>query len=198
MDTHVIEVEKREATGKGAARKMRAAGRIPGILYGHKEAPVSVTLDPKVLERHLTHSGKRRNTLFELAGLDRKVLALTKDLQADPVKRDLLHIDFFEVREGDRVVVEVPMVYSGRPEGVVKGGKLEGTRRTLRLDCSPLDIPTDIKLEITKMQIGDTIRVKDLSLPAGVTAAEDGHLTVATIKAPRAADAAGEGEGAKA
>lgn len=198
MDTHVIEVEKRQSRGKGAARKMRAAGRIPGILYGHQEVPVSVSLDPRVLERHLTHSGKRRNTLFELAGLDRKVLALTKDLQVDPVEWNLLHIDFFEVREGDRIEVDVPMTYTGRPEGVVKGGKLEGTRRTLRLECSPLDIPAEIRLEITKMQIGDTIRVKDLKLPDGAKPAVDGHLTVATVKAPRSADAAEAGEAAKA
>ena len=198
MDTHVIEVEKRESRGKGAARKMRAAGRIPGILYGHQEAPVSLSLDPRILERHLTHSGKRRNTLFELTGLDRKVLALTKDLQVDPVERDLLHIDFVEVREGDRLVVEVPMIYTGRPEGVVKGGKLEGTRRTLRVTCSPLAIPTEIRLEITKLQIGDAIRVKDLKLPEGTSAAVDGHLTVATVKAPRASDVAEAGEAAKA
>jgi large subunit ribosomal protein L25 len=198
MDTHVIEVEKRDTRGKGNARKMRAAGKIPGVVYGHQEAPISVTLDPRVLERHLTHSGKRRNTLFELAGLGRQILCLTKDLQVDPVKRDLLHIDFFEVREGDRVLVDVPMVYTGRPEGVVKGGKLEGTRRTLRLDCSPLAIPTDVKLEITKMQIGDTIRVKDLDLPEGVKPALEANATVATIRAPRASDAAGEGEGEKA
>lgn len=187
METHVIEVEKRDSRGKGAARKMRQAGRLPGILYGHKEEPVAFSIDPVLFERHLRTSGKRRNTLLEIGGLDRKVLALTKDIQSDPVTRELLHVDLLEVRDGDRVVVEVPMVYHGRPEGVVKGGKLEGQKKSLRLECSPLAIPKSIELTITKMQIGDTIRIEDLDLGEGIKPAIDPHQPVATIKAPRAA-----------
>lgn len=195
MQTHTIEVEKRDGRGKAAARKMRQAGRLPGVLYGHKEEPVALSLDPVIFERHLRTSGKRRNTLLELVGLDRKVLALAKDIQSDPVDRELLHVDLLEVREGDRVVVDVPMVYHGRPEGVVKGGKLEGKQKTIRLECSPLDIPRSVELTITKMQIGDTIRIENLTLPEGVVPAVDTHLPVAMIKAPRAAEEkAEEGE----
>lgn len=185
MDTHQIEVEKRDSRGKGEARKMRAAGRVPGVLYGHKEAPVALSLDPVRLRRQIEHSGKRRNTLFQLTGLDREVLALPKDIQIDPVSRVVLHVDFQEVRDGERVIVEVPISYSGRPEGVVRGGKLEGTRRTVKLDCSPLAIPLEIPLNIQPLQIGDTVRVSDLALPEGVIPAVDPKLTVATVKAPR-------------
>lgn len=189
METHTIEVEKRDERGKAAARKMRQAGRLPGVVYGHKEDPVAVSLDPVLFERHLRGSGKRRNTLLELTGLDRKVLVLTKDIQSDPLTRELLHVDLLEVRDGDRVVVDVPMIYHGRPEGVVKGGKLEGQKKELRLECSPLAIPRSVELEITKMQIGDTIRIEDLALPEGVKPAIDPHQPVATIKAPREAAA---------
>lgn len=185
MQTHVIEVEKREGRGKAAARKLRAAGRLPGILYGHKEDPVAITMDPKVFERHIRGSGKRRNTLIELQGLGRTVLALTREIQVDPVERNLVHVDMFEVREGDRVVVDVPMIYHGRPEGVVKGGKLESQKKSIKLNCSALDIPKAIELTITKMQIGDSIRVETLALPEGVRPATDPHQPVATIKAPR-------------
>lgn len=199
METHVIEVEKRDGRGKAAARKLRQSGRLPGILYGHKEEPVALSMDPKLFERHLRFSGKRRNTVLELSGLDRKVLALAKDIQSDPVDRALLHVDLLEVREGDRVVVEIPMVYHGRPEGVVKGGKLEGKKKTLRLECDALSIPKSIELTITKMQIGDTIRIEDLDLGEGVKPAIDPHQPVAMIKAPRAAtDNQDEAEGAEA
>ncbi len=187
MDTHVIEVEKREGRGKAAARKLRAAGKLPGVLYGHKEEPTAIAIDPKVFEKHLRGSGKRRNTLLELGGLDRKVLALTKEIQVDPLERNLVHVDLLEVREGDRIVVDVPMVYHGRPEGVVKGGKLESQKKSIKLDCSALAIPGSVELTITKMQIGESIRMADLKLPEGVTIASDPHQPVATIKAPRTA-----------
>lgn len=194
METHVIEVEKRDGQGKGDARKLRIAGRLPAVVYGHKEEPVTVTLNPILFERVLRGSGKRRNTLLELSGMGRKVLALAKDIQIDPVSRQLLHVDLLEVREGDRTVVDVPVVYQGRPEGVSKGGKLEGTKKSLKLDCSPLNIPVAVELDIAKMQIGDAIRVKDLVLPEGVTAITDPVQPVATVKAPREAKAAEEEE----
>ncbi len=198
METHVIEVEKRDGLGKGSARKLRIAGRLPAIIYGHKESPVTVSMDPILFERHLRGSGKRRNTLLELSGMGRKVLALAKDIQVDPVSRQLLHVDLLEVREGDRTVVDVPVIYHGRPDGVIKGGKLEGTKKSLKLNCSALDIPAAIELTITNMQIGDAIRVKDLVLPEGVTAVTDPVQPVATVKAPRAAKGEEEEEGDKA
>ena len=108
MEQQVIEVEPRTPGGKGDARKLRSEGKIPGVLYGHKEEPLAFSLKPAVLRKQLRASGMGRNTVFQVKGLGREALALLKDAQIDPVRRDLLHVDLLEVRESDRVVVEVP------------------------------------------------------------------------------------------
>src|SRR5688500_1649811 len=113
---NVIEVQPRAQHGKGAARKLRATGKIPGVLYGHKEAPIPFEVDPTLLRKSLRSSDLGRNTVLTIRGLNREVLALVKDTQVDPVGRDVLHIDLIEVRSTDRVIVEVPVVLTGKSE----------------------------------------------------------------------------------
>ncbi len=198
MESHQLEVEPRTAHGKGVARKLRAAGKLPGILYGHKEAAQSLILDPHELRTRLRKSGRGRNTVFELKGLGRDVLALLKDVQTDPVRRNLVHVDLIEVRKGDSTVVDIPIEYIGKSKGVVEGGSLQISRRSLTVNASPLSIPTKIVLDITAMQIGDVKHVGDMELPDGVTAAIPESLTLCLIRAPRTekvADATAEAEG---
>ena len=122
MGQQVLEVEQRVGQGKGDARKLRASGKIPGVLYGHKEQPTPLSLDPHQLRKRIRASDLGRNPVLQLSGLDRSVMALIKDTQIDPVRRDLIHVDFFEVRETDRVVVEVPLEFEGKAAGVVRVG----------------------------------------------------------------------------
>ena len=185
MDAQVLEVEKRTPGKKGASRKLRAGGRVPAVLYGHKEEPTHLSFDPRSLEKLMRDSGLGVNTLFELKGLEREVRALIKEAQQHPVNRKLLHLDFAEVREGDQVTVDVPVNYNGRPEGVVAGGTLMKVRRLMKVKAAPNDIPKIIELDVSKMQIADVVHMEDIALPEGVACAERPKTTAVYVKAPR-------------
>jgi large subunit ribosomal protein L25 len=185
MEQQVIEVEHRGPSKKGAARKLRASGKIPGILYGHKEAPVPFAVNPHELRKRIRTSGMGRNTLFTMRGLGRDVMVLLKDTQVDPVRRDLLHVDFIEVREGDMVHVDVPFVFSGKPEGVTAGGELAIVRRTITVSTNPLTIPQSIAVDLTPIQLGQALHASDLKYPDGVVCINPKDA-VATVRAPRA------------
>jgi large subunit ribosomal protein L25 len=182
----VISVEPRPTSGKGAARKLRKAGKVPGILYGHQQKPQPFALEPSNLERTMATSGAGRNTVFRVQGLERNVLALVKDIQLDPIKHRLIHLDFVEVREDEEVVVNVAVKLTGKPAGVVDGGILQAVRRELRVFCKPLAIPHQIEVDTTHLHIGDSIHIKDVQFPAGTRPADGGHFTVATCVAPMA------------
>ncbi|MEQ9502860.1 MAG: 50S ribosomal protein L25 [Deltaproteobacteria bacterium] len=194
MEHEVLQVETRTPGKKGVARKLRADGRVPGVLYGHKEAPVHLSVDPRAMSKSIRSTGKGTNTLFKVAGLDREVLALVKDAQIHPVKRNLLHVDLIEVRDGDRLVVEVPLEFKGKPAGVVLGGALEIARRSVKLDVSPLAVPTSVTVNLEPLQIGDNLHVSDLTLPEG-TSAPDPRLAVCAVKAPKREETTETAEG---
>jgi large subunit ribosomal protein L25 len=196
MEQQFIEVEQRGPKKKGAARKLRASGKIPGILYGHKEAPIPFAVNPLELRKKIRASGMGRNTVFTLKGLARDVLVLLKATQVDPVRRDLLHIDFIEVRDGDVMKVDVPMIFSGKPDGVTAGGDLHIVRRTIEVTANALRIPTSIAVDLTPIQLGHAMHASDLTYPEGVVCTNP-KAAIATVKAPRAEPVAGEGvEGA--
>jgi large subunit ribosomal protein L25 len=195
MEQQVIDVELRGPQKKGAVRKLRASGKIPGILYGHKEAPVPFSVNPHELRKKLRASGQGRNTIFKLTGIGREVLVLLKATQVDPVRRDLLHIDFVEVREGDVMKVDVPLNFSGKPEGVVAGGELQIVRRTIEVICNALRIPTKIDVDLTPIQLGQALHASDLTYPEGVTVTNV-KFAIATVRAPRAEEPAPGAEGA--
>lgn len=186
MEHQVVEVETRVSGGKGAARKLRAKGNIPGVLYGHKEAPQPIALDPVKLKKTLRDSGMGANTLLRLKGLSRDVLCLIKDTQVEPVKRNLLHIDLIEVRETETVTVLVPLEFTGKPAGVTAGGELGIARRSLAVKCSPVAIPKVIVLDVSGLQLGQTLHVSDVKFPEGTSSGFDGRLAIASVRAPRA------------
>ena len=182
-----LQVEPRTGAGKGGARKLRAQGLIPGILYGHKEKALSFSVKPETFERHIRGSGYGRNTVLRVKGLERDAMALLKDTQVDPVRRDLLHIDLIEVRETEEVTVSVPVTYSGRPIGVVEGGLLQIVRRRVPVTCTPLSIPKSIDIDVTEMTIGQTLHVADVQFPEGTRAGCPGAWTLVSVAAPPAA-----------
>lgn len=186
MEQQVIEVERRTESGKGASRKTRKTGRIPGIVYGHKQEAQSITLDPVALRKAIKHSGAGRNTVFQVKGLDREVMALLKDAQIHPVRREIVHVDFVEIRESDRVVVEVPVELIGKPEGVVAGGVLQAVRRSVAVEVSPLRIPKVIQVDVTHLQMNQAVHISDIKFPEGTKSASSGNFAVATVQAPKA------------
>lgn len=194
MEAQDITVEKRTETGKGAAHRLRRAGRIPGNLYGPKQEAVSIALDPKEFMKCVRDSGNGRNTLFTLGGLDRPVRVLAQELQFHPLKRHLMHVDFIEVTDDVEVTVNVPLRYVGRPVGVTGGGSLEDKKREVRLVCKATRIPKEIVLEIKSMEIGDQLLLGDLDLPEGARPAHDPKERLATIRPPKVAAEPGAGE----
>ncbi|HET6305511.1 MAG TPA: 50S ribosomal protein L25 [Myxococcota bacterium] len=190
MGNWALEVELREGTGKGVARKLRAAGRIPGVLYGRGEPPQSVVLDPRALERVITTSDAGMNTLIDLniaGSRDRaERVVLVKELQRDPVRGAPLHVDFYQVDLTATIEVKVPIVLRGRPRGVeLSGGILDQALRELDVECLPRAIPESITLDVSELEIGSSIHVRDLALPEGVVLRSDPDLSVASVITPK-------------
>jgi len=188
-----LNVETRESTGKGVARKLRAAGRIPGNCYGKGSSTQNISVDPKALDRLLKSSASGLNTLIDLkveggGGFDGKKVLL-KELQSDPVSNDLLHADFFAVDLTNTIDVAVPIHTTGIPAGVsLEGGIFDQVLREIHLECLPDSIPEEISIDVSELDIGMSIHVRDLELPTGVKLLSDGDLSVASVLAPKAAE----------
>ena len=186
MAENTLAVESREGTGKGMARRLRVAGRIPAVVYGHGKESVSLTLDAGVLEAMLRKSHAGLNTLIELEG-DANVAGktvLVKDLQRDPVRGFVIHADLFEIDTTERISVSVPVHVTGTAEGVTLGGLLDHVLREIELDCLPNAIPDEFVVDVTALNMGDAIHVSDLDVPSGVHIRTHAELPVVSIVAP--------------
>jgi len=185
---NAIEIQVRDAAGKGVARKLRAAGRIPGVVYGRAQAPVAISLDPKALRRILVKSDAGLNTLLELdvagGGALHGKPVLVRDLQRDPVKGDYLHADLFAVDLAQKIQVSVPIHVVGKAKGVELGGILDHSLRELVLLCLPTAIPREIQVDVSALDVGDSLHVRDLLLPAGVELRSDAELSVVSVVLP--------------
>jgi large subunit ribosomal protein L25 len=193
-----LQVEKREGRGKNEARRLRAAGRIPAVVYGaEKNKALEIAVDPKVLLRIL-HSESGVNTLIGLEGVDLaggKVLV--KEYQLDPIDHKLLHADFSAVAMDKALTVTVPVVLKGEPKGVKQqGGVVDFVNREIEVECLPGDIPENITVDVSELMLHEGIRVKDI-VPSGqwkaVSEPEMMIVHVVTVKAeeePAPADAA--------
>ena len=182
-----IAVEVRENAGKGVARKLRAAGRIPAVLYGQGRDPISLDLEPRVLERLLHDEG--HNALFDLSGASSVSgrTVLVKALQRHPVRGDLMHADFFEIDADQKITVSVSLHLVGTPVGVaMDGGLLDHSIRELELDCLPRAIPESIDVDVTELHLGETLHVSDIATPDGVEIRTNAELGVVSVVAPRA------------
>ena len=187
MATASLTAELRDATGKGAARKLRAAGRVPAVVYGHHRQPQSLTLDARELGRVLERVSAA--SVFELALGGTTVRALIREIQRHPVRRTLVHVDFQELVAGERVTVRVPLVFVGTADGVRnQGGLLEEVTRELEISADPAGIPDHIDVDVTALTIGHPLHVRDLALPPGVTVLSDAGATVVQVSAPRLDD----------
>jgi large subunit ribosomal protein L25 len=183
---NVLSADTRTATGKGANRKLRVAGRIPAVVYGKGRDTLSVALDPKVLETLLHKSGAGLNTLIDLSVAGRTDTVLVKELQRHPVHGSYLHVDFFKVDLTQKITVSVPIHFIGKARGVEFGGILDHPLRELEVECLPRAIPEFIEVDVSALEIGQAIHVSDLHLPGGVEVKTDATLPVASVVLPAA------------
>ncbi|MGD2068547.1 MAG: 50S ribosomal protein L25 [Gemmatimonadota bacterium] len=189
MATQVtLQAEKRTETGKGAARRLRALGRVPGVVYGRDEDTVSVSVDAKEAE-HLFHAISVENTIVELEveGLDGSFPTLVREIQVHPYKADLLHVDFYRIQAGVKVEVEIPISLLGVPEGVKQsGGVLQQVIHELPVSVLPSEIPESVEIDVTGLGMNEAIHVYDLDLGDEVEVLIDPDRTVASVVAPKA------------
>jgi large subunit ribosomal protein L25 len=192
MDFAKISIEVRQSSGKGGAHRVRAAGKVPGILYGRKVAPVAVSFDARLLLKSMDKD-RRRNTVFALtlnqegvASGGEEITAMIKDAQIDPISQTLQHVDFLRVELDQEVQVTVPLSLVGKPLGVIDGGQLHQSMHVLSVAAKPAAIPTRIQVDVSALKIGEAVHVSDLKLGEGVRALIDAKEAVASVVAPKA------------
>src|SRR5438270_3409552 len=183
-DVSTLAAQKRDKSGKGPARQLRMKGLIPAVCYGPYDKPLHVAIDPLAIQKAIATPHKF-NTVIKLqveGGETRTVLF--KDFEKDPVGGQMLHADFLEVRMDQDVVVNVPVILTGKPEGVTAGGILQQVARTLPVLAKPGDIPEKIEVDVSALQIAESLHVKDVKLPAGVKLKVKGDQTIAVVNVP--------------
>ena len=182
-DISTLKAQKREKSGKGPARQLRFKGLIPAVCYGPYDKPLHVAVDPEAIKVAIATPHKFNTVIkLQIDGAERTVLL--KDYEKDPVDGHLLHADFLEVRMDKDVSVNVPVVLTGKPEGVTAGGILQQVARTLAVVCKPNDIPEKIEVDVSHLQITESIHLKDVKAPAGVTFKVKGDQTIAVVAVP--------------
>jgi large subunit ribosomal protein L25 len=176
--TAQITAKPRAELGSRANKRLRDAGMLPGVIYGHKEAVVPVTLPKKEVVNHLSHG----THLFEV-GLDgKKETVLVKEVQYDHLGLEVMHVDFARVSLDEEVDVTVPLELKGEPKGEKDGGVLQQIVNELELRCKVTDIPDIIRHDVSEMALNDVVHIKDLKLPANVKALQDEDLVVAKVE----------------
>jgi large subunit ribosomal protein L25 len=187
METVDITIERRSVQGKGGARRLRAEGRVPAILYGPKRQAAQVTISQEEVEKKLaTLEGSHLIRLLH-GGADGDLherMVLVREMQRHPVSGRVLHADFYEVDLTERLTVSVPLRLIGKAEGVVAGGILQPILREVEVECLPTEIPEFIEIDVTPLGIHDAVHVADLVLPEGISAAGDTTRTVVTVLPP--------------
>ncbi len=181
-----IAAQRRERAGKGPARAARRAGRVPGVIYGSKKDPSMITLDPRELGREL-NTGAFLATVYNVQIDQDKERVLPRDVQFDPVTDKAIHVDFLRVSAATSVTVQVPVNFLNEEEspGLKRGGLLNVVRHEIEMICRADAIPSSIDVDLTGLDIGDSVHISMVSLPDGVAPSiTDRDFTIATIAAP--------------
>jgi large subunit ribosomal protein L25 len=185
LETVEMEVSDREPGTKQKARRLRRSGKIPGILYGPKVQPLALEFNS--LEFTARVAGLEGSHLLRLKSsapaLADKV-ALVKEIQYHPITGDVIHADLYEVDLTEKIQVRVPLHFVGKAGGVVRGGILQPVVREIEVECLPLDIPSFLEVEVSQLDIGDSIHVEELALPSDVTAVYESNFAVVTVVPP--------------
>ncbi len=185
MATAQFSATPRRDIGTGAARKLRRAGQVPAVIYGHGRDPESLVLNGRDLDRLLERIAYA-STVIELDVGGKVAMTLIRDIQRHPYKNDVLHVDFQELVAGEKVTVDVPVVFIGVPDGVRNGGGiLDQIMHEVTIHVDPSAIPNHLDLDVTDLAIGHGRHIRDLKLPEGVEAMDDEDATICVVTAPK-------------
>ncbi len=191
-----LNVEGREKSGKGVARKLRAIGKIPAVVYGKAIDPVAIIVDPSAVEESISGDAGT-NTLITLRGVDAvdgKVVVL-KDADIHPIRRDMISADFYAINLTEKSTFMVPVNIVGTAVGQKEGGSLQAVRNELEVVCLPTQVPQTIDIDVTALQIGDTIHIEEVVAPEGVELVHDVNFTVITVSIIKAEVATDDADG---
>ena len=182
MQQKTMSIELREKVGKGVARKLRANGRVPGVVYGKGVEPVAVSVDAKELAGAIVGEGGRNNLITLQGGesLNGSVV-IVADLQKAALKGTFVSVDLHKINMDEKVRVHVPVALVGTAAGVKEGGMLDVVMHSVDLECLPTQIPEHVEVDVTGLAIGHAIHVGELTLPAGVKALDDPKATIVSI-----------------
>jgi len=202
LELHTVKAQTRHTAGKGSSRSLRRDGKIPAILYGSDIESVSLAVSAYDIE-HLFKKISYSQALFNLVvenGKSFEKTVMIKEIQSDPVSHQYLHIDFYEIKMDRKITVTIPIITKGAAKGVATGGILQIIRRELDVVCFPADIPQHIEIDVSDLDIGDSIHVEDIKLEGDKEIPYDVNFTVVTVVSPKMAEEkeAVEGEEAEA
>jgi large subunit ribosomal protein L25 len=183
-----LSAQTRLETGRTAVNKIKQQGLVPAVVYGGKEKPIALTLNAREISNILAHATSEHFLVdLEIAdgGNKSNRLALVQEVQHDPLRGHVLHVDFHAVKADEKLHAEIPVETVGEPAGVKNfGGILEISMHALEVECLPQDLPEIITLDVSGLNVGEAIHVKDIQFPTGVTSRVDGDLTVVRVAAP--------------
>jgi large subunit ribosomal protein L25 len=179
-----LTAERRTATGRSAVRKLKAAGSVPAVIYGSKDKPEALQVSKRDINALLSHAAGE-NILVELEVAGKSRLALVQEVQHAPLGGAVLHIDFHAVSQDEVIQADVPLEPVGTANGVKNmGGLLEQNLRSLAIECLPRDLPDVIRVDVSALNIGDSIHVREIQLPTGVSTRIQPELTAFSVLAP--------------
>jgi large subunit ribosomal protein L25 len=188
MATASLSAQVRSDVGKGAARKLRTAGSVPAVIYGHGREPQALAINTYALER-LLEKVSYRTTVIDLDMGGTNARTLIREIQRHPYRSQILHVDFQELVAGERVTVRVPLVFVGTPEGVrTGGGILDQVMHVLQITVDPSSIPNHIDVDVSALTIGHSLHVSDVKVPEGVEVLDAQNATVCVCSIPKAVE----------
>ncbi len=182
METIKLKAEKREIGTKGFLNKLRKNGRIPGVCYS-KNQNLLLSVDAVTFEKILDKTAKHITIDLNIENNNKKVLV--KDYAIDPILKHIIHVDFFEVNNDKQVKVKIPIILSGLAKGIKKGGVLEHTLHAVSIECFPNDIPDSIVVDITNLDVGDSVRIESLTLDSNIRVLTSKKQTLVSVMASR-------------
>ena len=182
-----LSAKGRDGQGKGDNRKLRQTGYIPAVIYGHNETTRSVAVNAHELEL-LFSRVHVENTIIDLdvEGEKKPIRALVREVQTHPARGSIVHVDFYQIHAGERVNIQIPLNFIGTPTGVRQGGILQHTMDELDVKVSSDNIPESIDIDVSALEIGDSVHVRDLKVPEGVEVLDNEDRSVCSVSPPQA------------